>query len=273
MKVLELNTFSKIKSIIKIEIQRQLSFRVDILFYRFSNIIDIGVQIIIWTIIFQTNEVVSGYTYSEMMTYIIIGWMMIYLTANYGLEYNISRDIQEGRLSNFLIKPIDYIKYIIIYTFGRNIIALGSGIFFATILIYIMFDKIIITADPVKLIVIFIMLLGGFFINLFITILIGMIAFWTTAVSGSRYSIRVLVGFLSGRVFPLNMLPIFYFKIFLFFPLAYIYFIPLQLYLGKISLSQSWFYLGVEIFWLILLYGIIRLLYKKGLRKFEGIGI
>ncbi|TSD01115.1 MAG: ABC transporter permease [Parcubacteria group bacterium Athens0714_25] len=273
MKVLELDYFRKIKAITKIEVQKQMSFRVNIFFHRLSNIVEIIIPIIIWTVIFQNHEMVSGYTLEEMMTYIIVGWLILFLIANYGLEDNVSRDIQEGTLSNFLVKPIDYIKYVIIFSFGRNIIAFGMGALTVCVLAFIMLDKIIIINSFAKLLVIASMIIGGFFVNLFVAILIGMIAFWTTAMSGSKYSIWILVSFLSGRFFPLDMLPVVYFKIILFFPFAYVYFIPLQLYLGKISLSQSWFYLGVEIFWLILLYGIIRLLYKKGLRKFEGIGI
>lgn len=273
MKVLVLKIFRKIIAIIKIEVQRQMTSRVDAFFYRFSSIVVLVAQIIIWTIVFQENDVIAGYTYNEMMTYIVIGWLMVILTANFGLEYIISRDIQEGVLSNFLVKPIDYIKYIVVFSIGRNSIAFSAGISTTGVLILVMLDKIIIISSLMKLFIIAVMLIGGFFINLFVAILIGMIAFWTTDVSGSRYSIGALTNFLSGRVFPLNMLPVAYFNATLFFPFAYIYFIPLQLYLGKISLDQSWFYLGVEIFWLILLYGIIRLLYKKGLRKFEGVGI
>lgn len=273
MKVLAAKTIIKIKTIIEIEIQRQLSFRIDILFYRFSNVVDILAQIIIWTFVFQNNEIVSGYTYNEMLTYIIIGWLMVYITSNYGLENNISRDIHEGNLSNFLVKPIDYIKYIIIFTIGRNVIALTFGLATAGVLIFFMFDKIIIENNLLKLIIIAGMLVGGFFINLMISMLIGMAAFWTESVSGIRYSTRVLVSFLSGRLFPLNMLPIFYFKLTLFFPFVYVYFIPLQLYLGKISIRQSMVYLVVEILWLVLLYSSVRLLYKKGLKKYEGVGI
>ncbi|MCK5416231.1 ABC-2 family transporter protein [Candidatus Parcubacteria bacterium] len=265
--------FKKILAIIKIEIQRQMTYRADFLFFRLANILEIVVLIIIWTVVFKTNEIIAGYTYKEMMTYITVGWLMLYLTANYGLEHVISRHIYEGTLSSFLVKPIDYIKYIIIYCSGRITVAFASGILTAIALIIIMIENIIMINSLLDLLIIFVMLVFGYFINIFISILIGMLAFWTTFINGPRYSIRILISFLSGRFFPLNMLPIFYYKMILFFPFVYIYFIPLQLYLGKISTVQGLKALGVEIIWLALLYGLIRILWKRGLIKYEGVGM
>jgi len=234
---------------------------------------EILVLIVVWTAVFKTNETVSGYTYKEMMTYVTVGWLMMFLTANYGLDYGVSRDIYEGKLSSFLLKPIDYIKYLMVFSLGRTSIAFLSGVMTSIILIIIMSDNLIMIKSAISFFIIAAMLALGYFINLFIAILIGMLSFWTTFINGPRYSIRALINFLSGRFVPLNMLPIFFYKITLFFPFVYIYFMPLQLYLGKITIVQGLQALGVEIIWLALLYGLVRIIWNKGLKKYEGVGI
>ncbi len=265
--------FKKSLAIIKAEMQRQLTYRVDFFFFRLANIFSILVLIVIWTLVFQDKEAVSGYTYDEMITYVTIGWLILFITSNYGLEHGVSRHIYEGTLSNFLLKPIDYIKYLIIYSIGRSSLAFTSGVLIALAAIFIMIDHIIIIDSWINFSIVVVMVILGYFINVFTSILIGMLAFWTTFINGPRYSIRTLIGFLKGTLFPLNILPVFFYKITLFFPFAYVYFIPLQLYLGKISTTDGLKALGVEIVWLALLYGLIRILWKKGLRKYEGVGI
>lgn len=270
---MEFKRLKKLIAIIKVEMQRQLTYKSDFLFFRLSNVVEIVVLIVVWTVVFKTNDVVSGYTYKEMMTYVTIGWLMMFLTSNYGLEFGISRDIYDGKLSSFLLKPIDYIKFLIVYSIGRTSIAFFSGVATSVVIIVIMFDNLIILKSAMSFIIIVGMLIVGYFINLFISIMIGMLAFWTTFVNGPRYSIRVLTNFLSGRMIPLNMLPIFFYKTILFFPFVYIYFIPIQLYLGKITIIQGFKALGVEIIWLALLYWFVRLLWSKGLKRYEGTGI
>ncbi len=263
----------KIFAIIKIEMQRQMTYRADLLFYRLANVIEVIVLIVIWSVIFQTNEVVSGYTYKEMMTYVTVGWLMLLLTANYGFDHKIARHIYEGTLSSFLVKPIDFIKYSIIASLGRASIAFLSSTIISLTLIAVMIDNVVIIDNVFNLLIIVTMLILGYFINLFISILIGMLAFWTTHIDGPRYSVRILINFLSGRFFPLTMLPIFFYKIILFFPFVYVYFMPLQLYLGKISTIQGLKSLGIEMLWLILLYYLIRVIWKRGLIKYEGVGL
>lgn len=267
------NIFKKAKAIVKIELQRQMMYRADFVFFRLTNIIEIVIMIIVWSVIYSNNDVVGGYTYKEMMTYVAIGWLMIFITTNYGLESGISRNIQDGTMTNYLLRPIDYIKYLLVYSVGRSSIAFSSGILTSLAIILLMYDKIIILSSLVDFVIILIMLFLGYFLNVLVSIIIGLLAFWLNFINGPRYSIRVVVNFLIGRNMPLNILPLVFFKITLLFPFAYIYFMPLQLYLGKISTKQGLMALGVELVWLIVLYGLVRLMWNRGLKKYEGVGI
>ncbi len=273
MKVLESKSVKKISAIISSEFQAQTTHRADFLFFRLANLLELLGLIVIWSIIYKTNDIVRGYTYPEMMTYVTIGWLMIFLTGNYGFEAKIANHIHEGTLTNYLLKPIDFIKYMIIFSFGRTSIALLSGFLLQIVVIVFMLDKIILIDNFINLFIIILMVFFGYFLNLFLSILIGMIAFWTTYISGVKYSINTTIKFLSGRYFPINMLPLVYFKISLFFPFVYIFFMPLQLYLGKISTVEGLRALGVEMVWMVLLYGLIRVIWKKGLKRYEGVGI
>jgi len=259
--------------IITNEIQRQLTYRVNAITYRLGQIIELIALVIIWTIIFKKVDVINGYTQKEMITYVVLGWFAYFFTSNYNLEGFVARDIQLGRLSNFITKPISYLKHITVLAIGRVSIATLTAIVIQFFLIAIFYDRIIISASWTNITVIMFMLILGFFLKLFLSIIVGFLAFWTVEVDGLNYSFNILVKFLSGGYMPLGLISAGVASVSLYFPFAYTYFVPIQLYLGKISLVEGLRGLGIEVLWLVFLYGIIKIAWRFGLKKYESVGI
>ncbi|MFA6389797.1 MAG: ABC-2 family transporter protein, partial [Patescibacteria group bacterium] len=98
--------FKKYLTIAKNKTQAEFVKRANVFAYIGGNLLDLFIQVVIWSAIFSAADVVQGYTKSEMMTYVVIGWIFMYLSTNYGYENVIKVDIYDGRLSNFLIKPV-----------------------------------------------------------------------------------------------------------------------------------------------------------------------
>jgi ABC-2 type transport system permease protein len=267
------NSMKKYLAVIKTEWQRQLTYRVNQFTFRIGNIFDILIQIIIWTAIFRNTSNIKGYSYQEMMTYIIIGWLLTFLMANFGFEGIISRHVQRGELSNFLSKPIDYVNYLIFLSLGRCSFSLAIAFLTNLILLLIFRKNFIFTSNMFMWPVLIAMILFGYFIKLFISILVGFISFWTIDNEGMFYSIKTLERFLGGVYFPLNILPAVFLNISLTLPFIYTFYFPAQLYLGKISVMRGLIGLGVEIIWLAVLYALIRIVWKAGIKKFESVGI
>lgn len=254
------------------EFQRQLTFRVNIASYSLGNIVEIFVQIIIWTVIFQNSSSVRGYTYPEMMTYVILGWFLLFATSNYAFEEHVAKDIHQGTLSNIIIKPISYARYMTAISIGRIFVAFIIVVITEIFLIIFLHSKIIINLNPLVLLLIFLMMLAAFFIKLLISLLIGLLAFWITEISGTYFSLNIISKFLSGAYFPMNLLPSIFVNVSLFFPFIYTFFVPIQLYLGKISLGQGVRGFGVELLWLAILYLIIKFVWRVGLKRYESAG-
>lgn len=261
-------------TIIKNEFQRQFAYRISIASFSLGNVLEIVAQIIIWTVIYQGVDEIRGYSQKEMMSYVVVGWFFLFVSSNYNFENYIARDIHQGTLSNLIIKPISYLKYIVVVSLGRIMVALFFVLFVQSVLIFsFLHSHIVLPSDPRVWIILIFMLLGSYFIKLFISILIGTISFWTIEINGIFFSLNVVSKFFSGAYFPINLLPALFINISLFFPFAYTFYVPLQLYLGRLSVGQGAKALGVELIWLFLLYGLTKLVWKKGLKKYESVGI
>lgn len=249
-----------------------LTYRLSVFAFRFGAVLEILLIITMWMMIFKTQTSVSGLTRDEMISYVIIGNIITSFTRNLATDV-IARDITDGSLSLFLIRPLSYFNYCFFREIGRTVLPLVVSLFFQILIIVIWFKAFIISPNFSTLLVIVPMVGLSFLIELGISFLAGLIAFWTDEVSGIFSIITTLKRFLSGSYFPLSLLPPLFTTLSFLLPFAYSFYIPTQLYLGKMSITQGLQGLAVQVIWIALLYGLIKLVWKRGLRKYEGVGI
>jgi ABC-2 type transport system permease protein len=259
--------------ILKNEFQRHLAYRANIASYSFGHVFEVVAQVIVWTVIFQNAQLIKGYTYDEMITYVVIGWFILFATSNYGFEEKIAKDIHQGTLSNFITKPISYLRYMASVSIGRIVFAFVVVVGIESVLIWLMRAHIILNTQPIVLLLLLAMIAAAYFIRLFFSVIIGLFAFWIVEISGTYFSLNIISKFLSGAYFPMGLLPAAFVRASLFFPFVYTFYIPIQLYLGKIPLRDGLYGLAAELVWLGILYAAIKTVWHYGLKRYEGVGI
>ncbi|MFA6170876.1 MAG: ABC-2 family transporter protein [Patescibacteria group bacterium] len=265
--------FKKYLTIAKNKTQAEFVKRANVFAYIGGNLLDLFIQVVIWSAIFSAADVVQGYTKSEMMTYVVIGWIFMYLSTNYGYENVIKVDIYDGRLSNFLIKPVSYLVYITSHSIGRLLFAFSIIIVQAVFFLYFFRADLLYALSPAGLAIFILMFFLAYFIKFFLAVIFGFFSFWLSDINGAYYTLNVLNRFLSGAFFPIAFLPAIVAKLSYFFPFAYTYFLPMQFYLGKITLGQGMQILGAQLVWILVLFAVIKAVWALGLKKFEGTGI
>lgn len=250
-----------------------IMYRYFIIAYAGGNFIELFSQIIVWTAIFKSVDMVSGYHYSEMLSYIVIGWIFRFLTTNYEYEIIIAKDIRLGRLSNFIIKPIDYLKYIFANSLGRLVIAFFVVIIQSLIWIIFFHDKLTININFLTFAILCLMFILSYIIKMLLSTIIGFIGFWVTEVRGLSNAMNILIKILAGAYFPLDAMPGIFLNIALIFPFAYTLFYPIQIFLGRISPVDAIRALGIMFVWTLILWICVKILWKFGLKKYESVGI
>jgi ABC-2 type transport system permease protein len=252
--------------------QRSITYRFTVIAYRIGELAEILIIIAMWSAIYSHQTSIGGYTLNQMLTYLILGNLINVITRNFLTDY-MSRDIREGTLSFLLIKPVDFFRYIIAREIGRT--SLTSVIAVCTqVTVLLVFHKLFIFNHDVRVwIILTIMVFLAFWLELLQAFLTALITFWTDEVTALYTVMGRLEKFFSGGYFPLNLLPPLFVTVSFCLPFAYSFFIPTQLYLGKISLVQGLQGLVVQVIWIALLYGLIKLVWKRGLKRYEGVGI
>ncbi|NTU98775.1 hypothetical protein HGA64_02090 [Candidatus Falkowbacteria bacterium] len=264
---------NKYATITKNESQRLMAYRANIAAHSFGHLFEIMSQVIVWSVIYSKATILNGYTFQQMMTYVIVGWFILFATSNYGFEDKVAKDIHQGTLSNFLVKPFSYLRYMTAISIGRISFAMVVVVSLEVILLWFMRANLIFNNSVAHLLIVLLLMFFAYFIRLFFSILVGLASFWFVDISGFYYSFNIISKFLSGAFFPLSLLPAAFVKTSMWFPFAYTFFVPIQLYLGKLTLSQGLQAVAIQLAWLLGLYGIIKIVWYRGLRKYESAGI
>ncbi|MEK7149993.1 MAG: ABC-2 family transporter protein [Patescibacteria group bacterium] len=262
----------KYLTVINVYWQRALAYRSVIIAYRAGEMAEVLILILMWTSIYGKQDIIKGFTLPEMITYVLIGNLFSVITRNF-LTNVVAHDIKDGRLSSFLLQPISYFNFILSRELGRLSFAFLMSVSSQVVIILFFLNKFIFNSDIIYLSVILIMIILAFITELLISYLIGLIAFWADEVDGIYATVDRLRKFFSGGYFPLNFLPPVFVTASFSLPFAYSFFVPAQLYLKKIDILAGIRGIFIQLIWIVLLYGIIRLLWKKGLKKYEGVGI
>jgi len=264
--------FKQASVIISSALQRGLNYQFSVITYRIGEIAETLVLILMWSAIYSGGSgVVKGFTLNEMITYVLVGNLFAVAVRSF-LPSIVSRDINEGRLSMFLVKPIPYIKYIFLNELGRIILSTVLSLVSQLGVILFFLDEIIINTDWRYILLTLLMLFFAFIIELLIGFLIGAMAFWTEEVDGLQSAVERIKRFFSGGYFPLSLLPIYLITASKYLPFQYSFFAPAQLYLKKVDLYQGAQGVLIQIVWVILLSFIVRVVWRRGLRKYEATG-
>ena len=262
---------TKYTTIVRLAWQRSLTYRFKVLSYRVGEVMEIVVLILMWSAIYNTQDMIAGFTKKEMITYILIG-NLINVTVRNFLSEVVAGDIKDGRLSIFLVRPMSYFHYIIAREVGRASLATLLSVVSQLVVICFFSSSLVFQTNFLPLFLICIMLPLALFMELLLSYLIGLIAFWVEEVDGLYTTTERLKKFFAGGYFPLSLLPPAFVQISFLLPFAYSFFVPAQLYLGKIDIQTGIKGIGIQIVWILLLYGLIQIVWRAGLKRYESTG-
>src|SRR5258706_16084035 len=99
--------------VINIGIQNNLAYRVNFLFRALFGFIPLLAMLYLWRKIYEgkSSGSVGDYTLAQMISYYLLAAIVDALTAVNEDDWQIAGDIKDGNISQFLLKPIDYLWF------------------------------------------------------------------------------------------------------------------------------------------------------------------
>src|SRR5512143_3213157 len=100
--------------VLNIGIQNNLTYRLNFLARAVFGLIPLVAMLYVWQKIYAGNgagTTVGTYSLAQMISYYLLTTVVDALTAVNEDDWQIAADIKDGNISQFLLKPIDYLLY------------------------------------------------------------------------------------------------------------------------------------------------------------------
>ena len=102
--------------------------------------------------------------------------------------------------------------------------------------------------------------------------IVGFSAFWLVEYSGFRQFLDVLTLIFAGNLMPINLYPNSIQIIAYLLPFSYMIYFPIVSLQGRLNVIEMVKVLSVQIVWIFLLSLLYVFMWKKGIKKFSGMG-
>lgn len=248
-----------------------LTYRLNFIVWRIRNVFQLITTYFFWNAVVPTSTSFAGYNHALIITY-VLGANYINSLVFSSKSGGIGGEINDGNLSNFLVRPINYFFYWASRDTGDKLM----NILFATgefIIFYLLFHPTIFFQSNSFILFSTIMALFFAIVLAFLfNFLLGFIAFWSPEVWAPRFIFTIIIGFFAGGFFPLSILPKFWYILIMATPLPYMQYFPMQLYVGKIGGLELIIEMLVSIFWVVALWKIVQFLWRRGLIQYSAQG-
>jgi ABC-2 type transport system permease protein len=207
-----------------------------------------------------------------MISYLLLIHISRMFSSMPGLSGGIAHDIRDGQLKKYLVQPLDLIGYLLAYRAAHKVAyiatsALPYGIFFALCSGY--FDGF---PDLLTFFGWLAALLFAFVIGFFFEVAVGMVGFWFLEVSSLLWVINTLNYFVSGQMFPLELLGHPWDLMLKSLPFQYLAYFPATVFVGRVQGSELVRGLLIELAWAVTMIVLSRWLYARGLRHYSAYG-
>ncbi|MBZ5545536.1 MAG: ABC-2 family transporter protein, partial [Acidobacteriia bacterium] len=193
----------------------------------------VSVYYFIWKAIYENSAAIEGFDFGHMLTYIAVGWIIRSFYFN-NIDQDIAYAVTEGKLAMDLIKPVNPQFMYIAQALGESLFRLGM-LTVPTAVVLLLVYPIRRPASALHFAGFFVSVLLSFFIVAGINFAVGTFAIRLKSILGLLRAKYFLLELFSGLLIPISFFPPIFQNIFRVLPFQYISYIPVLIYLGKIS--------------------------------------
>ena len=262
--------------VIGIGVQNNLTYRFNYLTRTLFGFIPLFAMLSLWRTIYATKgAAISGYTLSGMISYYLLVAVVDTLTAVNEDDWQIAADIREGNISQFLLKPVDYLWYRLCLFFSGRIAFIAMACVPLAVFIFYFRDYVVWPVGGGALPAFVISLALTALLQFFISYTMAMLAFWVLEISTFIFILFAFEYIASGHLFPLPLLhaisPALEHALF-FTPFPYMLYFPIGIYTGEIAGADLVRGLFIQAGWVLAGYALARFAWRRGIKKYAAFG-
>lgn len=255
-----------------IGLQDTFVYRWNFLLRSLFSLVPLFATMLVWRTISEAQGNIGTYSFSEMIFYFVAVLIVETFASPTEDEWRIAAEIRDGQISAILIKPINYLLYrlslFVSYRFLYSLITLPV----IGAVLWMVSDQLRWPVHPQSWFLFALATAGSALIQFFVAYSLAMLAFWILEVSTIIFLLYSFEYFLSGHVFPLDLLPPTVLSLIKWTPFPYELYFPVQILLERLSADEVTHGFLMQAAWVCITGMMARHLWSRGVRHYQGAG-
>ncbi|MDD3180787.1 MAG: ABC-2 family transporter protein [Opitutaceae bacterium] len=265
-------TLHKYRHVYLVGLQSNLVYRGNFAARGLFSLFHLVVVFILWGAVYVGNDRVGGFDLRQTLTYFVIMLPLQFIIGAFNEDYQISEEIRNGLINQFLLKPVNYFAYrFSVFLSARSVSGVLVFLPLALALPFI-HHQLSFPPEGWRLALGLPAMFMSALIQFTIAFCFGLLSFWFLEIQSFvilSFAIETLLG---GQVFPLDLMPAALYRLSQFLPYYYQMYFPAAIFSGRLDLAQTLEGLSVQAAWVVLLFLLARLLWARGLRHHTAVG-
>ncbi len=256
-----------------IGLQNTFVYRWNFLLRAVFGIVPLVGMVFIWQAIFATKGApINGYEYSSMIFYFMLTVFLDNLITPTEDVWQIAGEIRDGKISAYLTKPLNYLGYRISLYLSYRLLYISVVLLPIIGLAWFFRDHLQWPEHPITWLAFAVSTVMAAGLQFLIAYSLALIAFWVLEISTIVFILYSFEYFLSGHVFPLDILPAWLQAFLKWTPFPYELFFPAQIFMERVKGAALAEGLAIQAGWLLVSWLCARVLWARGVRKYQAVG-
>jgi ABC-type uncharacterized transport system permease subunit len=241
-----------------------LAYRADYLTGLIGLLLQVFVLRVVWTTVYGHRHAVGGVTLTVMLAYVTMASLQSWLFNPWAFSLIPDR-VRDGLVSVDLTRPVSFLGQVVAGQVGRT----AALVPFALLALpfTVLLAGMAAPATPLAAAGYLVSLTLAYAITTLLSVLFGMITFWTMEINGLFLIYRMVSQFLSGALVPLWFMPGPLRLTARLLPFQAITYTPTAIYLGQSTGIGALAALAVQAGWILLLWLAARLIWSRAIHR------
>jgi ABC-2 type transport system permease protein len=244
--------------------QNILVYRVDFAFRVLGILLKVYLLKTIWTAVYAGRSMVDGVELRELIAFITLAQFQVWVMYPVIAEY-LQDQVQSGKIALDLARPAPFLGQLLAHQVGRTLAYLQFVL--PALPFAFMLGAFV---PPVSLFagLLYLFSLGlGYLVSVLLGMLIGLASFWAMRIWGVIDIYSFTNQFFSGALVPLWFFPAWLRQMADLLPFQAQAFIPLAIYTGQVREHEVAAALGIQTAWVVLLFMLVWIVWRRAMRR------
>lgn len=250
--------------VMKKEFMQQWTYRANTVLYLLGIVLQLFVQVSLWTYLSKENAA-GDITYNDMLLYVVFSMVTAAFTNSDTCD-NLGGKVYDGSITIDIIRPISVKGYMLGQFWGQILYRISFCIL-PVLLTSILLLGIRFQFSILRILLFIVSMVLAAFLMFYLNYILGLTAFWLQKIWFMSFYVNGCMNLFGGSSIPIWFYPDWLKDLSLFLPFRYMVFEPINICI-QYNDWRDWIrIILIQMAWLVLLFCLERLLWKKAERR------